>query len=431
MSAQSSSGAISAGSPRSAGATPASSPSITCATSNARSARSRSIAARIGPASRASTGSRRAARTQALARANGGMPGQRDAARRRAAARRRGPASDRRARTPRGGRRAPRTAPAAAAARRSAAPAARRRRRSGSASPAILTAGGPPHCGRVTRAIVVCPVLPHPPVSGGQKRTLRLLEAIERAGARPHVLTADGADATDAARPRLDGRARARAAAVAARAARAALGAPAQPVPARRRGAARGAAGRGRRASSSSSTPRAPTTPSRRGSPACSASTTSTRSCSRAPPGGSAPGTVAWLRAWNLARATRAVERSALWRAHTVICVSPRGRARPPRRGRARVVLAPNGVDDPFFDVPPEPGGEQIVFFGHLGYAPNRDGLERFLAEGWPELRRRRPGATLAVAGAGPQDGARAPRPACGRSGSSTTCRRCSRPRAR
>ena len=36
--------------------------------------------------------------------------------------------------------------------------------------------------------MVVCPIVPHPPQSGGQKRTLRLLETMERAGLRPHVV---------------------------------------------------------------------------------------------------------------------------------------------------------------------------------------------------------------------------------------------------
>ena len=40
-------------------------------------------------------------------------------------------------------------------------------------------------------ALVVSPILPEPPVTGGQKRTLRLLEAIERAGMHPRILTAD------------------------------------------------------------------------------------------------------------------------------------------------------------------------------------------------------------------------------------------------
>ena len=33
-------------------------------------------------------------------------------------------------------------------------------------------------------AVVISPLLPEPPVTGGQKRTLRLLEAMERAGLR-------------------------------------------------------------------------------------------------------------------------------------------------------------------------------------------------------------------------------------------------------
>src|SRR5947208_579784 len=47
-----------------------------------------------------------------------------------------------------------------------------------------LTEGG-------TRVPVVCPVMPYPALGGGHKRTLRLLEALERAGGVPHVLTTD------------------------------------------------------------------------------------------------------------------------------------------------------------------------------------------------------------------------------------------------
>src|SRR5690349_11060446 len=43
-------------------------------------------------------------------------------------------------------------------------------------------------------ALVVSPILPEPPVTGGQKRTLRLVEAIERAGLHPRILTADHGD---------------------------------------------------------------------------------------------------------------------------------------------------------------------------------------------------------------------------------------------
>lgn len=40
-------------------------------------------------------------------------------------------------------------------------------------------------------ALIVSSVMPHPPISGGHKRTLRLMEAIARAGAIPHLLTVD------------------------------------------------------------------------------------------------------------------------------------------------------------------------------------------------------------------------------------------------
>jgi hypothetical protein len=43
----------------------------------------------------------------------------------------------------------------------------------------------------VSRAVIVSPLLPQAPVTGGQKRTRRLLEAMERAGPRPYVLTPD------------------------------------------------------------------------------------------------------------------------------------------------------------------------------------------------------------------------------------------------
>jgi glycosyltransferase involved in cell wall biosynthesis len=96
----------------------------------------------------------------------------------------------------------------------------------------------------------------------------------------------------------------------------------------------------------------------------------------------------------------RSVERVALPRADRVICVSAAD-ARAATDAGGNVLLAPNGVDDAFFAVPAAPGGEQAVFFGHFGYEPNRRGIERFVTEGWPEVLRRRPDATLAIAGGG------------------------------
>jgi polysaccharide biosynthesis protein PslH len=87
-------------------------------------------------------------------------------------------------------------------------------------------------------------------------------------------------------------------------------------------------------------------------------------------------------------------------RADRVLCVSPDDAAAV-RAAGGRPLLAPNGVDDAFFAVPDGAQRETALFFGHFGYDANRRGLERFVAEGWPEVRVRRPRARLAVAGGG------------------------------
>ena len=49
------------------------------------------------------------------------------------------------------------------------------------------------------------------------------------------------------------------------------------------------------------------------------------------------------------------------------------------------MVLVLNGVDDDLLEVdaaPPE--GDDVLFFGQLQYAPNREGLTRLLRDVWP-----------------------------------------------
>ena len=116
-------------------------------------------------------------------------------------------------------------------------------------------------------AIVVSPRLPHPPVTGGQKRTLRLLEAMERAGVRPHLVSAD--DATPAAAAALRDRGWG-------------VEVVASPRPSRR---GPGGCSPSTPRSCSSSTRRAPRARSRSVCRWRSASTTSTRSCCGGPPG--------------------------------------------------------------------------------------------------------------------------------------------------
>jgi polysaccharide biosynthesis protein PslH len=104
-----------------------------------------------------------------------------------------------------------------------------------------------------------------------------------------------------------------------------------------------------------------------------------------------------------LARAveTAAVERRAAPHAGAVLCVSESDEAHFRALG-ARTLLVPNGVDDALLDAPAPPAaGESVLFFGQLSYAPNALGLRRFLAEGWPRLAAARPAAELRVAGEG------------------------------
>jgi glycosyltransferase involved in cell wall biosynthesis len=106
-------------------------------------------------------------------------------------------------------------------------------------------------------------------------------------------------------------------------------------------------------------------------------------------------------RAMNRTRTLRRVERLAVPEADGVICVSERDRtslAGVPKR----VVVAPNGVDEDLFDVPAGPlTADRVLFFGQLNYLPNDHGIRRFLREGWAEVLARRPAARLRVAGGG------------------------------
>ena len=280
------------------------------------------------------------------------------------------------------------------------------------------------------RAIVVCPVLPYPPVTGGQKRTLRLLETMERAGARPHVLSADdrSPEAAEALRARGWG---VDVVPEPATTARARL---AQHVAGRPSPYLHGVAARLERLQAQGAVlVQLEHTQSAyyRGAPGIPTVLSLHNLDSRLLAQGARalrPGSVAWLRTWNRARAMRRVERAALPRADRVVCVSSAD-ARAVAHAGGHVLLAPNGVDDAFFAVPAAPGAEQAVFFGHFGYEPNRRGIERFVAEGWPDVLRRRPqaqagggrrrhgaGAAAAFGGgtgrAGPWAGGRPQRPA-------------------
>jgi glycosyltransferase involved in cell wall biosynthesis len=100
-----------------------------------------------------------------------------------------------------------------------------------------------------------------------------------------------------------------------------------------------------------------------------------------------------------------AVERRAVRRATATIVVSEPDVAAFRALGARDVILAPNGIDDELFALPAgEVDDERVLFFGAYWWAPNREGLERFLREGWARVRAERPRAHLRVVGPGPLD---------------------------
>ncbi|MBI5103599.1 MAG: glycosyltransferase, partial [Solirubrobacterales bacterium] len=95
-------------------------------------------------------------------------------------------------------------------------------------------------------------------------------------------------------------------------------------------------------------------------------------------------------------------------RADALLCVSEEDRSALRARRGAEPIVVPNGVDDELFELPAA-GGEagRVLFFGAHWWAPNRDGLVRFLREAWPHVRDRRADARLRIVGPGPLDAAR------------------------
>jgi glycosyltransferase involved in cell wall biosynthesis len=256
---------------------------------------------------------------------------------------------------------------------------------------------------------VISPLLPHPPTSGGLKRTLRLLEAMERAGGVPHLVTTDARDAD--------------AEALRSRGWRVDIVPEPQPTLTRRV----------RQHVMRRPSPYLPAVAARvnelvrDGSTLVQAEHTQSAYYRRAVSGArwvlsthnvdsellrsvartERPLTADWLRSWMRWQSLRAVERRALPHAAAVLCVSAEDAAAFAPHA-SEVVVAPNGVDDDFFAVDGDiPGDERVLFFGQYGYAPNRQGITRFLREGWPLLAQARPAARLRLAGEGMAAGLR------------------------
>jgi len=254
--------------------------------------------------------------------------------------------------------------------------------------------------------VAVCPVVPWPPVDGGRKRTMRLLEAAERVGLVPHILTADQANAEGPAALRrrgwtvelLDpppGDPGARLKQQLRR-----LPSPYQPEVERR---LRQLVAAGPTLVLIEHTQSAYYAAALAGVPWVLSTHNVDSQLMRTLAASRRPFSAAWLREWNRWHAMRTVERRAGAAATAVICVSEHDR-RVFAQVNERVVLSPNGVDDDFFAAAPpleRAGPPRVLFFGRLDYEPNELGFDRFLREGWPLLHGRRPDAVLRLVGGG------------------------------
>ncbi len=68
----------------------------------------------------------------------------------------------------------------------------------------------------------------------------------------------------------------------------------------------------------------------------------------------------------------------------------------------ARIAVLPNGVDLDYFQPLPDPGRPVLIFWGHLRYPPNADGIIWFCQEIFPIVREILPDAELLVVGKEP-----------------------------
>ncbi len=260
---------------------------------------------------------------------------------------------------------------------------------------------------RMPRALVVTTNFPLPVTSGGRKRNVRLLEAMERAGARPHLLSLDpnpvGAsearmrgwtvELLPAPRPTLSNRFRqhlyrdpvltsvsllSRITALAGRSAFVEL-------------------------EEIRSVQYARAVPKR--TPLVASLHNVDSDILRMSSHGT--GLRRLGTRYLLARMTHTERRTAR-RADALLCVSERDLSHFAGIGARGAILAPNGVDDDLLDVPATlPSAPRVLFFGSFFWAPNTDGARRFLAESWPRVIAHRPDARLAIAGHGSRDALR------------------------
>jgi len=252
---------------------------------------------------------------------------------------------------------------------------------------------------------VVASVLPYPPLGGAEKRTLRLLEAMIRAGALPTLVVTSTPDPEAAA-------------ALGERGVKVEVAAEPRPGPLRRleQHVARRPSPyvpRLARLVGDWVTARRPAFVQfehtqnayylrrARGAPTVLSLHNVDSEMVATLAGAARPGSVERLRLRNRAHAMRTTERRAARAADLVVCVSGEDLAALGEVGGEGIVV-PNGVDDALFAIDPEPpGAETVLFFGRYDYEPNALGISRFLREGWAAVAARRPDARLRLVGPG------------------------------
>lgn len=254
-------------------------------------------------------------------------------------------------------------------------------------------------------ALIVSSVMPYPPISGGHKRTLRLMEAIARAGAIPHLLTVDSgqpgaADELRARGWRVDVPVEASPS----------LGSRLRQHAARRPGQYLTSVDRRLRELA----PDAafvqfehPLNAYYWDAIGGARSVLSTHNVDSELLRGSARAArgLARARLTNRASAMRLAERRAARRADAVLAVSEHDRSYFSTLSD-HVLIAPNGVDAEFFELPGEvPDNHDILFFANYNHPPNAEGIARFLSEGWPRLAALDEEARLLLAGGEMPDG--------------------------
>ena len=89
--------------------------------------------------------------------------------------------------------------------------------------------------------------------------------------------------------------------------------------------------------------------------------------------------------------------------------VSEVDRAQMDRRcSKGRTVIAPNGADLSTWLPGARHDTDTVLYHAYLPYFPNVDAVQFLVAEIWPHVRKRKPGARLIIAGRDPEDSVKA-----------------------